>query len=134
MNLPNFIVNTNTTWKRLGETINFAIRLLDNVIDINKYVLPEIDRISHDNRRIGLGVMGLADYLFKKKIRYGSPQAIAETEKLMRFVRDTAYLASIELSKEKGSFPKFDTTLYSKAQFCKVVAGCNPHGNKMIME
>ena len=63
LNLPNFITGSvNTNWQKLEKTIKHAIRFLDNVIDVNKYVLKEIDIAGHNSRRVGLGVMGLADY------------------------------------------------------------------------
>ena len=118
--LPNFITgNVNTNWQKLERVIKLAVRFLDNVIDTNVYDLPIIDEKTHDSRRIGLGAMGLADYLFAKKIRYGSKDAINETEKLVRFIRDVAYQASVELAKEKGSFPKFDPIMYGKASFIR---------------
>jgi ribonucleoside-diphosphate reductase alpha chain len=103
----------------LERVIKLAVRFLDNVIDINQYSLRKIDEKTHNSRRIGLGVMGLADYLFAKQVRYGSADAIYETEKLVRFIRDAAYQASIELAVEKGAFPKFDPVMYSKASFVR---------------
>lgn len=118
--LPNFITgNINTNWKKLEKTIKLAVRLLDNIIDVNKYVLKNIEIKAHNARRVGLGVMGLAEYLFAKKLRYGSKKAIYEIERLMRFIRDTAYEASVELAIEKGAFPKFDSTQYGKAHFIR---------------
>ncbi len=118
--LPNFITgNINTNWKKLESTIELAIRFLDNVIDINKYVLKQNDIAAHNSRRIGLGVMGLAEYLFAKKIRYGSEKSVQEVERLMRFIRDKSYEASVKLAKEKGSFPKFDAMMYSKSSFVR---------------
>jgi ribonucleoside-diphosphate reductase alpha chain len=117
--LPSFISNVNTNWKKLGEIIKLAIRFLDNIIELNKYVLGNIDRNAHNGRRIGLGIMGLAEYLFAKKLRYGSRKAIDETERLMRFIRDASYEASVELAREKGAFPRFDTSAYSKASFVR---------------
>ena len=118
--LPNFITGTtNTNWQKLERLIKLAIRFLDDVIDINKYALTEIDIKAHNSRRIGLGMMGLAEYLFAKEVRYGSKEALAEVEKLMRFVRDTAYQASIELAMEKGSFPKFDPVYYGNSSFVR---------------
>lgn len=118
--LPNFITGSiNTNWKKLETTIKTAIRFLDNIIDVNKYDLEYIDINVHRSRRVGLGVIGLAEYLFAKKIKYGSEKAVQETERLMRFIRDTCYIASIELAIEKGSFPAFEPIQYSKSSFIR---------------
>jgi ribonucleoside-diphosphate reductase alpha chain len=118
--LPNFITGTvNTNWKKLENVVKLAIRFLDNVIDVNKYVLKDIDINVHNTRRIGIGVIGLAEYLFAKQVRYGSEKAVVETERVMRFIRDAAYTASIELAIEKGAFPKFDSMQYGKASFIR---------------
>lgn len=118
--LSNFITGTvNTNWKKLEEIIELAVRFLDDVIDVNKYVLQEIDIKAHNSRRIGLGIMGLAEYLFAKKLRYGSEKAVREIERLMRFIRDKVYETLVKLSVEKGSFPKFDPVAYGKASFIR---------------
>jgi ribonucleoside-diphosphate reductase alpha chain len=118
--MTNFITGTvNTNWKKLYEVIKVAVRFLDDVIDINKYVLKEIDIKAHNSRRVGLGVMGLADYLFAKGLRYGSNRSIVEVERLMRFIRDTVYETLVELAQEKGAFPKFDPVPYGKASFIR---------------
>lgn len=120
--LPNFITGTiNTNWKKLEEVTRLAVRFLDDVIDVNKYALKEVDINAHNSRRIGIGVMGLAEYLFAKKLRYGSRKAVYEVERLMRFIRDISYDESIVLSVEKGSFPKYDTSSYSKAHFVRTL-------------
>ena len=118
--LPNFITgNINTNWKKLETVIKTAVRFLDNVIEVNKYVLKEIDISAHKSRRIGIGVIGLAEYLFAKKSRYGSEKAVRETEALMQFIRNTVYQASVELAIEKGAFPQFDSMAYGKASFIR---------------
>jgi len=118
--LPNFITSkVNKNWKKLENVIKLAVRFVDNVIDVNKYVLKEIDINAHNTRRIGLGVIGLAEYLFAKGARYGGEKAVAETERLMRFIRDPAYTASMELAIEKGAFPKFESSQYGKASFIR---------------
>jgi ribonucleoside-diphosphate reductase alpha chain len=119
--LPKFIAQKNTNWKLMQETVNNAVRFLDNIIQVNRYPLtiPEIQRKAFDGRRIGLGLMGLGDYLFAKKVRYGSSEAIDEIEKLIKNIRNYAYEASIKISEEKGAFPKFDTRDFSKAHFIR---------------
>jgi ribonucleoside-diphosphate reductase alpha chain len=118
--LPNFITGSvNTNWKLLEDTVYLAVRFLDNVLDINRYVLKENDISAHNTRRIGLGVIGLADYLFTKQLRYGSEKALIEVERLMKFIREAAYQASIKLAMEKGAFPKFEAVPYCKASFVR---------------
>jgi ribonucleoside-diphosphate reductase alpha chain len=117
--LPNFVANTNTNWKKLEDAIRVGIRLLDDVIEINNYVIPDIDIKAHNSRRCGVGVMGLAEYLFAKKIRYGSERSVAEVDRLMKFIRDVLYDELVNLSLEKGCFPKFDSIPYGKASFIR---------------
>ena len=118
--LPNFITgNVNTNWKKLENTVRLAVRFLDNVIEVNKYVLKDIDINAHKSRRIGIGVIGLAEYLFAKKVRYGSERAVIETERLMQSIRNACYQASLELAIEKGAFPQFDPIAYGKASFIR---------------
>lgn len=119
--LPKFIAQKNTNWRLMQETVYNAVRFLDNIIQVNRYpiTIPEIQRKAFDGRRIGLGFMGLGDYLFAKKLRYGSQEAIDEIEKLVKNIRNYAYEASIKIAEEKGAFPKFDTKMYSKAHFVR---------------
>ena len=112
-------VGGNTNWKKMEEVIRLAVRFLDNIIDLNRYVLPQFDKNAHDGRRIGIGIMGLAEYFFAKKIRYGSEKSIQESERLMKFIRDISYDESINIASEKGSFAKFDPIEYGKAHFVR---------------
>ena len=117
--LTKFISKVNTNWKRMEEVLRVAVRFLDNIIDINKYILQEFALSATNGRRVGVGVMGLAEYLFAKKIRYGSQKSIYEIEKLFKFIRDVTYDESIKLAVEKGAFPKFDPIEYGKAHFIR---------------
>ena len=117
--LPSFLAGKTTNWKKLEQTINITVRFLDNVLDINFFPIKETERVTKESRRIGLGVMGLHDYLITKQIRYGSDKAINEVERLFRFIRDTSYKASVDLAIEKGSFPAYSKSQYSSASFIK---------------
>ena len=75
-------------WEKLRKTVIAGVHFLDNVIDANRYPLKEIDKITKDNRKIGLGVMGLAEMFARLKIPYDSKDAIETSEKVMEFIRD----------------------------------------------
>jgi len=120
LNLPLFVTPGGyTNWKSLEDVIKLAVRFLDNVIDITTYPIPQMKEVAEKGRRVGLGIMGLADYLFLKKIRYGSEKANNEIEHLFKFIRNTAYETSIKLAKEKEPFPAFDSVDYGKASFVR---------------
>jgi ribonucleoside-diphosphate reductase alpha chain len=89
-----------------------AVRMLDNAIDVSKFPLPEQQHEAQAKRRIGLGITGLADALIMCGVRYGSKAAVELTAKWMRAFSRAAYLASIELAREKGAFPLFDAAKY----------------------
>ncbi len=99
-------------WQRYEETIRKTTRFLDNVIDVNTYPIPEIDKASKDSRRIGLGVMGVADLLFKLRIPYNSQEGYEFQEKLAEALSYYSMEESVALAKARGSFP-----LCSKTEF-----------------
>lgn len=92
-------------WNKLEEDIPTMVRFLDDVIDVNPFPLPEIEKASKESRKIGLGIMGWADCLIKMKIPYDSQEACDLAEKLMQFIKLNAIMASSELGKEKGLYP-----------------------------
>lgn len=99
-------------WPRLRETIRTVTRFLDNTIDMNKYVIPQIEKMNKGNRRIGLGVMGWADLLFKLGIPYNSEEGCVFAEKMAKFVREESDAMSQELGREKGTFEHFKGSVY----------------------
>lgn len=118
LNLANMVdyPNRDVDWAKLQKTIQVAVRLQDNVIDQTTYFLEENRRQALGERRIGLGVMGLHDLLIHCNLRYGSPKANQFTDKLFEFIATNAYETSINLAKEKGSFP-FLEQYGSKSKF-----------------
>ena len=92
--------------------INSAVRFLDDAIDVNKYPVPEIERMHKGNRKIGLGVMGWADMLILLGIPYNSKKAFSLARNLMKFMRDAARQASVELAEVRGVFPNFKNSIY----------------------
>ncbi len=99
-------------WERFEEIIKYGVRFLDNVIEVNKFPLPQIKEMTMANRRIGLGVMGFADLLIKMKIKYDSEEALQWAEKIAKFMREKAEEASRELAEERGNFPNIDKSIY----------------------
>jgi len=91
----------------LRELTGTAVRMLDNVIDISRYPIDQQREEAVSKRRIGLGITGLADALIMCGVRYGSEEAVNLTKNWLRVLRDSAYRCSIDLAKEKGSFPLF---------------------------
>ncbi|XMB86276.1 vitamin B12-dependent ribonucleotide reductase [Mycoplasmatota bacterium WC44] len=95
-------------YEKLGNTIRASIRMQDNVIDRTSYFLEENKTQALGERRVGMGVMGLHDLLIWCGVRYGSPESLELIDELFKFIATTAYRTSIELAKEKGSFPFLD--------------------------
>ncbi len=96
----------------LQELVATAVRMMDNVVDASKFPLVEQEAEAQDKRRIGLGVTGLADALLMLGLRYGSDEAARQTERWLHAIARAAYLASVDLAKEKGAFPLFDAEKY----------------------
>jgi ribonucleoside-diphosphate reductase alpha chain len=104
-------------WDKLRKTVRTAVHFLDNIIDANKYPLPEVKKITLANRKIGLGVMGFAELLIKLGVPYESEQAIDVAEKIVQFVAEEAQKKSSELGRERGDFPNFKGSIWEKKGF-----------------
>ncbi|MEO6710488.1 MAG: adenosylcobalamin-dependent ribonucleoside-diphosphate reductase, partial [Planctomycetota bacterium] len=101
-------------WDHYKQLIRTTTRFLDNVIEVNKYPLPEIDNMSKTTRRIGLGVMGFADALYKLGISYNTEEGCKFGEKIMQVLNDESHLASEALAEERGVFPAWEGSDWQK--------------------
>lgn len=122
INLSKMVKNGEIDWNKLRNIVRLAVHFLDNVIDANKYPLPEIEKATKANRKIGLGVMGFADMLLKLKIPYDSNEALAVAEKVMKFVQEEANKKSMEIAQERGSFPNATVTSVAPTGTISIIA------------
>jgi ribonucleoside-diphosphate reductase alpha chain len=114
LNISRFVLpdHSGLDWPQLGRAVGHAVRFLDDVIDANSWPLPCVKEISCGNRKIGLGIMGLADALVLQGIRYDSNEGVAFGRRLGEFLREHAHRASQELAEEKGCFPNWEGSVW----------------------
>ena len=122
VNLSRFAINPFTPEARLDKegiarTVTIAVRMLDNVIDLSNYPLPQQKAEASSKRRMGIGITGLADLFIFLGIKYGSPESVKMAGEIMSTITHAAYRASIELAKEKGAFKKLDKEKYLAGAF-----------------
>ncbi len=117
INLARFVVRRGDhyefDWNRLAAVVPVCVRFLDNVIDMNRYPIPQIEDVSRRIRRIGLGVMGFADACMRLNIPYNSEDAVTFAEQVMAAIEQSANEASIQLGAERGVFPEWENSIFN---------------------
>jgi ribonucleoside-diphosphate reductase alpha chain len=113
INLAKMIQANGVDWAKLRQTVHTGIRFLDDVIEVNRYPLPQIRDLTLANRKVGLGVMGFADLLIHLGIPYHAREAAQFARKLMRFIHGESLRASARLAKERGVFPNYPRSIYA---------------------
>ena len=117
VNLARFVNGDDLNWQDLKETIRIGVHFLDNVVEVNEFPVQKIRDMVSKTRRIGVGVMGFADALFRLGVRYDSEKGIEWAEKIMKFVTDSAREATCELAKTRGTFPLWDVSVFANTDY-----------------
>ncbi|MBC7870497.1 MAG: adenosylcobalamin-dependent ribonucleoside-diphosphate reductase, partial [Chitinophagaceae bacterium] len=117
LNLACFDLDGQVDWEQLGTAVRYGVRFLDNVIDSTPYFFEANYEQQMLERRVGLGIMGLAELLIKCGVRYGSDESVEFIDNLFEFITSNAYLASTEIAREKGAFPAFKADKYLASGF-----------------
>jgi ribonucleoside-diphosphate reductase alpha chain len=118
VNVGLFVKNGDVDWERLRTAVHLCTHFLDNVIDANKYPLPEIDDLAKRIRRIGLGIMGWADLLVKLGIPYNSDEGVALGRRLMEFLDEESKVASEKLAEQRGVFAEWERSIWGPDATC----------------
>lgn len=117
VNLARFVESDSINWGELKRVVTEAVHFLDNIVEINEFPVPKIREMVDKTRRIGLGVMGFADALFKMKVSYDSDEGINWAKKMMKFVSESAKEATGELAKNRGVFPAWEMSVYANTDY-----------------
>ncbi|MEW6043108.1 MAG: adenosylcobalamin-dependent ribonucleoside-diphosphate reductase [Thermoproteota archaeon] len=112
INLAKTVENKKINWSKLKKLVRLGVRFLDDVIDVNRYPIPQIEKITKANRKIGLGVMGFAEALLQLEIPYNSNRALAVATQLMKFIKKEGHAASQELGLQRGNFANFEQSIW----------------------
>ncbi|WP_227766414.1 adenosylcobalamin-dependent ribonucleoside-diphosphate reductase [Zhaonella formicivorans] len=133
INLTNMVENGVVNWVKLEQAIRMAVRFLDNAIDAGSYPLPEITALVKGNRKIGLGVMGWANMLYKLFIPYDSDEALQLAEEVMSFIQRVARNSSRELAAARGNFPNINKSILQQPQRNATCTTIAPTGSISII-
>ena len=115
INLGRMVADREVDRDRLGQTVDRAVHFLDNVIDVTRFPLPETQRLTLANRKIGLGVMGFAEMLIRLRVPYASDRALQVADEVMGFINERSHRASHDIAARRGSFPNFDGSTWQQA-------------------
>ena len=118
INVGLFVKNGDVDWDGLRTAVHLCTHFLDNVIDANKYPLPEIDDLAKRIRRIGLGIMGWADLLVRLGMPYDSDAGVALGRKLMQFIDEESKVASEKLAEQRGVFAEWERSIWGPDEKC----------------
>ncbi len=125
INLNEIIENNAINWDKLKNIVQLSVEFLDDVIDRSNFPLPEIDLMVKSNRKIGLGIMGWADILYRLNIPYDSQEALDLAEEIMEHIDFYGKVQSVELAKRKGAFPNFVGSIYEKGNLERTHLKCD---------
>ncbi len=114
INLAHHLKDGKLDIPKLAKTVKTAMRMLDNVIDINYYSVPQAKNSNFKHRPVGLGLMGFQDALYEQRIPYASPEAVEFADRCMEQISYYAIVASSELAQERGSYETFEGSLWSQ--------------------
>lgn len=128
-----FIDGSQTDWDKLSDAVATSVRFLDNVLDINEYPLEQITKQTLSNRRIGLGIMGFADYLVRLGIQYNSKDGFEAGAELMKFIQKIAIETSVKIASEKGNFPNWGKSVFKTPMRNATVTTVAPTGSISII-
>ncbi|MGA1845448.1 MAG: adenosylcobalamin-dependent ribonucleoside-diphosphate reductase, partial [bacterium] len=115
INLSRVVKEGQIDWDKLQHLIRWGVRFLDNVIEVNRFPLPQVREMTIANRKIGLGIMGFADMLIMMDVSYTSKKAVEIAEGIMKFVRQESLRASSDLAESRGAFPNYERSVHAKS-------------------